>query len=182
MRKLLSFFCASCVLSDCTRSFNSYQGIPGPGMVNGNCTDLADLVTCLYSVFFSLSLSLSLSLSSLLLPNLLHVHVCSLPQVSSPFLTLAVLSFTPAIVRSSLPSLSLALHRVYDRTTASVWLTVYLKISIRLTRRGFKSVPNHRNCCSFPVDLSSSVNWDNEKKLRTVSFFCDKGWKRMLGM
>lgn len=69
----------------------------------------------------------------------------SLPQVSSPFLALAVyvlLSLAPADVRPSLPLLSLAPRRARPRTTG-VWLTVYLKISIRLTRR---VVPEDSGC------------------------------------
>lgn len=92
--------------------------------------------------------SLTLSFSLLSTPSKSRTRACLFHFLKCPPpSSLAVLSFTPAIVRSSLPSLSLALHRAY-RTTASVWLTVYLKISIRLTRRGFESVPNYRNRCS----------------------------------
>lgn len=89
------------------RSFNWYQGIPGPGMVNGNRHGSHDV---------------SLYHPSPLYPFWILYTSVSLPQVSSPFLTLvlrilSLLLQPSSVVRPSLPSLLLALHRAY-RTIA----------------------------------------------------------------
>lgn len=135
--------------------------------------------------------SLSLSFSPLYPFRISYTCVSvSLPQVSSPFLTLIlyVLSLAPVVVRSSLPSLLLA-HRAY-RTIAGVWLTVYLKISIRLTRRGVRKCSEPSGLCLFVFRRFFSAEFDRDrtwnekqKKLGTLPPFfsqrrSDERWKR----
>lgn len=116
------------------------------------------------TVLLSLYLFLSLSLSLLSSPSESHTRACLFHFLKCPSPSSHCLRPFPCSGhRSVFPSVTLvgSLHRVY-RTTASVWLTVYLKISIRLTR-GFGSAPNHRNriCSCFLFRSFSSVNRDN---------------------
>lgn len=121
--------------------------------MNGNYTASRGPHDASLGFFFPL-LRFLLPINHARTPYLFFLKRFSLSLLNSPCIYSSRRSF--GIVCLSFSSLSLTPHGAY-RTTAGMWLTVYLRISSRSTREALESASNVLICsCSLIVNLFSA--------------------------